>query len=113
MTASALLPRHSRWAIAGRSEPKLAALRNSLGLAAGSTHVAEYDHSLLARIFGGEAPLVGPCIVPLTAGDDTLAWVALERSPADPVGDPPPEGGKHQLGHRVDRDEGADLRAGG
>src|SRR5512140_1851580 len=59
-------------------------------LGRGSAHVASYDQALLVRIFGenppeGEPPF-DPRIVPLTAGDDTLAWVALERSPADPVG---------------------------
>ena len=57
-------------------------------LARGSAHVASYDSSLLARMLGDPRPGPGadPRIVPLTAGDDTLAWVALERSPADPVG---------------------------
>ena len=32
------------------------------------------------------APSFDPRILPLTAGDDTLAWIALEQSPADPVG---------------------------
>jgi len=59
-------------------------------LARGSAHVASYDDALLARTFGtgapeGEAPF-DPRIVPLSAGDDTLAWVALERAPEDPVG---------------------------
>jgi phosphoserine phosphatase RsbU/P len=60
------------------------------GLARGSAHVASYDHVLLARMFGAAAPEgeppFDPRVVPLSAGDDTLAWVALERSPADPVG---------------------------
>lgn len=57
-------------------------------LARGSAHVASYDAALLARMLGIEAPEPGsdPRIVPLTAGDETLAWVALERSPSDPVG---------------------------
>lgn len=53
------------------------------GLARGSAHVASYDQALLARMFGEAAPGTGapfdPRVVPLTAGDDTLAWVALER----------------------------------
>ena len=60
------------------------------GLARGSAHVASYDAALLARMFGEnppeEEPPFDPRIGPLTAGDDTLAWIALERSPADPVG---------------------------
>lgn len=58
-------------------------------LARGSAHVASYDAALLARMLGGPRPgeaANDPRIVPLTAGDDTLAWVALERSPSDPVG---------------------------
>jgi sigma-B regulation protein RsbU (phosphoserine phosphatase) len=58
-------------------------------LARGSAHVASYDAALLARMLGGPRPAEGagdPRIVPLTAGDDTLAWVALESSPSDPVG---------------------------
>lgn len=57
-------------------------------LARGSAHVASYDAALLARMLGIEAPEPGcdPRILPLTAGDDTLAWIALERSPSDPVG---------------------------
>ncbi|HPA52849.1 MAG TPA: SpoIIE family protein phosphatase [Thermoanaerobaculia bacterium] len=59
-------------------------------LARGSAHVASYDQELLVRVFGtdppeGEPPF-DPRVVPLTVGDETLAWVALERSPADPVG---------------------------
>jgi sigma-B regulation protein RsbU (phosphoserine phosphatase) len=60
------------------------------GLARGSAHVASYDETLLTRMFGENPPLgeppFDPRIIPLTAGDETLAWVALERSPADPVG---------------------------
>ena len=60
------------------------------GLARGSTHVASYDATLLARLFGENAPAgeppFDPRIIPLSAGDDTLAWIALERSPVDPVG---------------------------
>ena len=60
------------------------------GLARGSAHVASYDHVLLGRMFGappdGAAPHADPRVVPLTAGDDTLAWVALESPPGDPVG---------------------------
>jgi sigma-B regulation protein RsbU (phosphoserine phosphatase) len=62
----------------------------TLGLAAGSSHVASYDRALLARMFGADAagtdPLLDPRIIPLTAGDDTLAWIALERAPEDPRG---------------------------
>ena len=62
----------------------------SVGLALGSAHVASYDDALLARMFGGNAPAgedpFDPRVIPLTVGDDTLAWVALERPPADPVG---------------------------
>jgi sigma-B regulation protein RsbU (phosphoserine phosphatase) len=59
-------------------------------LARGSAHVASWDAALLARTFGegvpeGEPPF-DPRVVPLSAGDDTLAWVALERAPEDPVG---------------------------
>jgi hypothetical protein len=64
-----------------------------LTLAAGSDHVASYDRALLARLFRAEAaenaesrPLAEPCLFPLTAGDDTLAWIALERPPEDPRG---------------------------
>ena len=60
------------------------------GLSRGSAHVASYDQALLLKVFGtdppeGEAPF-DPRVVPLTAGDETLAWIALERSPQDPVG---------------------------
>jgi sigma-B regulation protein RsbU (phosphoserine phosphatase) len=59
-------------------------------LARGSAHVASYDETLLVRVFGEnpppEEPPLDPRIIPLTVGDDTLSWVALERSPADPVG---------------------------
>jgi len=60
------------------------------GLARGSAHVASYDQTLLARMIGADPPdgedPFDPRVVPLTAGDDTLAWVALDRSPRDPVG---------------------------
>jgi len=58
-------------------------------LSRGSAHVASYDSALLARMLGGPRPggsSAEPRILPLTAGDDTLAWIALERSPSDPVG---------------------------
>jgi len=58
-------------------------------LSRGSAHVASYDSALLARMLGGPRPggsSTEPRILPLTAGDDTLAWIALERSPSDPVG---------------------------
>lgn len=61
-----------------------------LALAAGSAHVAGFDRALLARLFREEEPEAGlraePCLFPLTAGDDTLAWIALERPPEDPRG---------------------------
>ncbi len=60
------------------------------GLSRGSAHVASWDQAFLARLFADGSPAEGPPadprVVPLTAGDDTLAWVALERSPCDPVG---------------------------
>jgi sigma-B regulation protein RsbU (phosphoserine phosphatase) len=81
---------HGRPAVRGL-EPAPADLEElAAGLARGSAHVASWDQALLARIFGTRAPEgappVDPRVVPLTAGDDTLAWVALERSPSDPVG---------------------------
>ncbi len=60
------------------------------GLARGSAHVASYDAALLARMFGGEPAEGEPSRRSARrspdGGDDTLAWIALERSPADPVG---------------------------
>lgn len=81
----------------GRCRPALRAVEPApedlaelaAGLSRGSAHVASYDAALLSRILAGGAPgepPADPRVVPLTAGDDTLAWIALERSPSDPVG---------------------------
>ena len=52
----------------------------------GSAHVASYDQrppraNVRREPAAGERSALDPRIVPLTAGDDTLAWIALERSP--------------------------------
>lgn len=84
----------------------------SAGLA-GSAHAASYDRALLVRIFGKEPPegsRRSTRVVPLTVGDETLARVALERSPAGRykrLG----RGARH-FPHRVGADVGEGPRGG-
>lgn len=62
----------------------------TLALSSGSARLAGDDHARLGRLFRAEGADAGavpdPCVFPLTAGDDTLAWIALEGPPEDPRG---------------------------